>query len=147
MLYHMEQYISNDLTKVFHPALGQRMKFTGNTGMARISAANSNLNGTGTVVDVITGASNGTFIETITVKAVGNTTRGMVRLFLSDGATFTDLLAEIDIPAVVQSSIDQAFSTTLQVDFMLLSGYKIRAATQNAESFNVIAEGTDITYP
>jgi hypothetical protein len=143
----MNQYVSNDLTKVFEPAIGQRVKYTANTGMALISAANSNLDGTGTTVNVITGASNGTYIETITIKAVTNVTRGMVRLFLADLETFTKLIAEIDIPEDTKSSVDQAFCTTLQVDFMLKSGWAIVASTQNAESFAIIAEGLDTTFP
>jgi len=147
MLYKMEQYISNDLTKVFEPAIGQRMKYTANTGMTLISTANSNLDGTGTITNFITGASNGTFIETITIKAITNVTRGMVRLFLRDNESFTKLIAEIDIPEDTKSSVDSAFCITLQVDFMLKSTWSIGASTQNAESFQVIAEGSDITFP
>lgn len=148
MLYHLEQYISNSVQEVFRPAYGQRVKYTANTGMGLISTANSNLDGTGTLVNIITGASNGTYVETITIKALGNTTRGMVRLFITDATpTFTDLIAEINIPAILQTGIDQAFGTTLKVDFMLRSGYKLAASTEKAESFVVIAEGLDTAFP
>jgi hypothetical protein len=143
----MEQYLSNSLTKVFEPAMGQRVKYTANTGKALISVANANLDGTGTLVSVITGASNGTYVETITVTAIGNVTRGMVRLFLTDNELFTKLIAEIDIPEDTVSGIDEAFSTTLKVDFYLKTGYSIEASTQNAESFQVFAEGLDMVFP
>src|SRR5205807_8636071 len=110
--------------------------------------ANANLDGTGTVVFLIGGAGNGTLVETINIKATGNTTRGMVRLFLQDAEpTFTKLIAEIDIPEKTTSSVDEAFSITLQTDFMLKSGYNIAASTQNAETFAVIAEGLDTAFP
>lgn len=143
----MEQYISNDLTQVFEPAIGQRMKFTANTTSAAISTANTALDGTGSIVTVITGGSNGTKIETITIKATGTVSRGMVRLFLADGETFTKLIAEIDIPEQTVSTIDKAFEITLETDFFLRSAYSIGASTNNAESFIVRAEGLDITYP
>ncbi|MGZ3862500.1 MAG: hypothetical protein ACXVPN_02705 [Bacteroidia bacterium] len=147
MLYHLGQYISNSVQEVFKPAIGQRAKFTGNTGMALISTANTNLDGTGTIVSVITGASNGTHIETITIQALGTTTRGMVRLFITDGSTYWNLVAEVDIPAQIQSSIDKAFSTTLHVDFNLVSGKILAASTEKGESFAIVAEGMDLTYP
>lgn len=147
MLYKMEQYISNDLTKVFEPAIGQRAKYTANTTSAAISTANTGLDGSGTIVTVITGASNGSLVETITIKATGSVTRGMIRLFLADGETFTKLIAEIDVPEKTVSTIDAAFELTLQTDFMLKSGLMIAAATNNAESFIVRAEAVDITYP
>ena len=147
MLYKMEQYISNDLTQVFEPAIGQRMKFTANTTSAAISTANTALDGTGSIVTVITGGSNGTKIETVTIKATGTVSRGMVRLFLADGETFTKLIAEIDIPEQTVSTIDKAFEITLETDFFLRSAYSISASTNNAESFIVRAEGLDITYP
>lgn len=147
MLYHLGQYISNSVQEVFKPAIGQRVKYTSNTGMGLISTANSNLDGTGTIVTIIIGASNGTYIETISVKALGNTTKGMVRLFLTDGSTFTDLVAEINVPAKIQSSVDQSFSSTIRVDFMLKSGWSIAASTEKGESFAIVAEGLDTAFP
>lgn len=147
MLYKIQQYISNSLTDVLDSsALGLRVNYTAKTGKALISTANSNLDGTGTIPLVISGSSNGTLVKTITIKAIGNTTRGMVRLFLTNG-TYIDLIAEVDIPERKQDSVDEAFHITLQTDFMLASGLSIKASTQNAESFHIIAEGLDTTFP
>ena len=145
----MEQYISNSLEKVFEPAVAQRVKYTANEGMVVISTANTNLNGTGTIGTVFTsGVANGTLIKTITIKATGNTTRGMVRLFLSDsGPTFTDCIAEIPIPETTISSVDKAFSIMLEVDFMLLNQWVLGVSTEKAESFVVIAECLDTAFP
>ncbi|MFL5752306.1 MAG: hypothetical protein ACJ76F_02780 [Bacteroidia bacterium] len=151
MLYQLDQYLSNSLTKVFEPAIGQRVKYTPNTGSGLISTANTNLNGTGTIVNILVSTdlsvSSGTFIETVTIQAIGNTTRGMVRLFVGDGELILELIAEVDIPSVTVSSVDKAFSITLQTDFMLQSNHVLSASTEKAESFIVIAEGFDTAWP
>lgn len=120
-------------------------QYTANTGIAVISTANSNLDGTGTLVNVITGASNGTLIKTVRIKARVNTTQGMVRLFLYDG-TNTKLLEEVEIPAVTKSASDPAFEKVIPLYFTLKSGWILKASTEKAETFNVIAEGLDWAY-
>ena len=54
--------------------LMERIKFTGNTGIAVISIVNSNLDGSGSIIDIITGAGSGTLVKKTTIKAQGNTT-------------------------------------------------------------------------
>ncbi len=121
-------------------------QYTANTGMQTISTANSNLDGTGTLSSaIITGASNGTLIKTISIKARVNTTQGMVRLFIYDGSN-TKLLTEIEIPAIVKAATDPAFETTVAINYSLKSGWSLKASTQNAETFNVIAEAQDWVY-
>lgn len=120
-------------------------QYTFNTGMARISIANSNLDGTGTLGTVLTAAANGTFIKTVTVKAQTNTTQGMVRLFIYDG-TNTKLISEIEIPAVVKSATDPTFETRIPLNITLKAGYVLKASTENAETFIVIAEAQDWVY-
>ncbi|HYG53370.1 MAG TPA: hypothetical protein VD905_20875 [Flavobacteriales bacterium] len=141
-------YYSNELAYVWQNEIGQRVNYTDNTGMVLISTANTNLDGTGTLGTVLTAASSGTLIRTITIKAIGTTTKGMVRLYIEDsGGTNTDIVAEIEIPAVIPSGTRQAFSTVLEVDYVLENTYKLRVSTQNAESFVVIAEGLNIAFP
>lgn len=121
-------------------------QYTANTGMQTINTANSNLDGSGTLSNsIITGASNGTLIKTVTVKAIVNTTQGMVRLFLYDG-TNAKLILEIDVAAVVKTSEAAAFEAIIPFNFFLKSGWSLKASTENAETFNVIAEGIDWTY-
>jgi hypothetical protein len=141
-------YYSNHLSYVWQNEIGQRVNYTDNTGMALISTANTNLDGTGTIATVLTAASNGTLIRTITIKAIGSTTQGMVRLYVEDsGGTNTDIVAEVKIPAIIPSGTRQAFSTVLEVDYVMKNTYKLRASTQNAESFVIMAEGSDIAFP
>lgn len=121
-------------------------QYTANTGMQTISTANSNLDGTGTLSSaIITGASNGTLIKSVTVKAIGNTTQGMVRLFIYDGSN-TKLLTEVAVTAVTKSSNDPAFEVRVPLNYTLKSGWALKASTEKAESFNVLAEGQNWTY-
>ena len=122
-------------------------QYTTNTGMQTISTANSNLDGTGTLSSaIVTGASNGTLIKTVTIKAQTNTTQGMVRLYVYDGSSLTRLLLEIQIPAVTKSSTDPAFEITVPLYYALESGWQLKASTEKAETFNVIAEGQNWAY-
>lgn len=126
--------------------MAEETQYTANTGMQTISTANTNLDGTGTLsAAIITGASNGTLIKTVTVKAQVNTTQGMVRLFVYDGSN-TKLLTEIEIPAVTKGANDIAFETTIPLNYSLKSGWSLKASTEKGETFNVIAEGLDWTY-
>ncbi len=111
---------------------------------AIISAANTNRDGTGTVVTVVTGALKGTLIELVRVKATGTTTAGMVRLFIHDGTNFR-LYAEISVTAITPSATIQTFEAEYvpTKPLILPSGYSLRATTHNAESFTVLATGGD----
>lgn len=119
-------------------------QYTANTAMNTVSSAESALDGTNAVT-ILTGASNGTLIKTVSVKASGNTTEGMVRLFVYDGVQ-TKIISEINIPRVTKSSRYPTFETTIDLDFILEASSILKATTQNAESFNIIAEGLDFAY-
>lgn len=122
---------------------------TPKTAIASISTANTARNGTGTIATVFTAGSSGSRIERIVVIAQGTTTAGMVRLFIHDGTT-SWLYDEVAVSAITPSGTVPAFTATLQAysnpDLMPLTlptGYSLRAATNNAETFNVIAVGGD----
>ena len=109
----------------------------------QVTAANTNRDGTGTVVDVITGATNGTRIDRITIEATVTTTAGMVRLYIYDG-TNTRLWQESPVYAITPSGTVVTHRAVLDsLRLILPNGYKIRASTHNGETFNVIAEGGD----
>lgn len=120
-------------------------QYTMNTGYQTWNTANSNLDGTGFLANILAATANGTLIKTVTIKATGSTTQGMVRLFIYDG-TNTKLLQEIEVPAVTQSSTDPAFETTVNLNFLLKSGWNLKASTEKAETFCVIAEGLNVAY-
>lgn len=122
---------------------------TPKTAIASISTANTARNGTGTIATVYTAGASGSRIERVVVVAQSTTTAGMVRLFIHDGTTAW-LYDEIPVSAATPSGTVPAFSASLQAftnpDIMPLTlptGYSLRAATNNAETFNVIAVGGD----
>lgn len=126
---------------------GDSAKYTANTGMVVINTANSGLDGGGTTGDVITAASNGTIIKSVRIEMQTRALQGMVRLFIYDG-TNTRLLREIEIPPSVKSSATYpGFSRLIHLNYFLKSGDVLRASTELADTYNVIAEGYDITYP
>lgn len=115
---------------------------------ADISAANTNRNGSGTIVTVATGVAAGTRVDEIVIQATGTTTAGMVRLYVSvdNGATWR-LFDEVPVVAVVPSASLAAFRVSrtylnlrLRNATMLLG-----AAPHNAETFTVHVEGGDLT--
>lgn len=126
--------------------INERAKYTANTGTVLISTANSNLDGTGTLGTLLTAADNGTLIKTITINAIGNTTQGMVRLFVYDGSSVTNLIEEFEIPPSIGSGTYPAYSISYDVNYNLKRDYVLKVSTQNAESFTVIAEGLNWTY-
>lgn len=120
-------------------------------GAVVISTANTNRDGTGTIGTVFTAGASGSRIDGIVIQATGTTTGGMVRLFVHDG-TNARLFDEAPVIAITPSGTAPAFSTALgnsaplatgRYPLMLPSGWSLRASTNNAESFNVIALGGD----
>lgn len=125
--------------------MAEETQYTANTGLTTVSTANSNLNGSGALSTVLIAASNGTLIKTVNIKGQGNSARGMIRLFVYNG-TSSYLLKEIDVYPIAQSSINKSFETRVALNFILKSGYILKASTQNAETYVVTAEGMNLGY-
>lgn len=120
---------------------------TPRTWTAVLSAANTNLDGTGTIVDLVVAAATGTKVERIVVQATAATTTGFVRIFVHNGSA-SRLLREIPVTAVTPSSSVAAFRAELDLSFpssiiVLQTGFKLQASTNNAEAFNVISFGAE----
>lgn len=113
-------------------------------GKADLSAANTNRDGSGTMVDILTGATSGTRVDRITVQATATTTAGMVRLFIHNGTNYR-LWREVAVGAITVGASTPAFWDELaDLDLILPSAsYKLAASTHNAETFVVHAEGAD----
>lgn len=112
------------------------------TEMGQISTANTNRDGTGTIVSIFTAGASGSKILSIEVKATVTTTAGMVRLFVNDGVNMR-LWQEISISAITASGTVQSFYQRIAPDLLLESGWSVQASTNNAETFNVIITGGD----
>jgi hypothetical protein len=118
-------------------------------GVGQISTANTNRDGTGTIGTVFTAGANGSRIDMIDLQATATTTAGMIRLFVHDG-TNAYLVVEVPVTAVTPSATNpaytQQFNTNTMTQFLpivLPTGWSLRASTNNAEAFNVIAFGGD----
>jgi len=114
-------------------------------GVGQVSTANTNRDGTGTLVDIITGVAAGTRIAEVVVEATVTTTAGMVRLYLFDGTT-NRLFDEVAIAAATVSASVKATRVSVTYPNLVLpsASWKLRASTHNAEAINVIALGADL---
>jgi hypothetical protein len=113
--------------------------------LGQVSAANTNRDGTGTIVTIITGAATGTRVVEVVIDATVTTTAGMVRLYLHDG-TNTRMFDEIPVTATTVSASVAAFRASRTYDNLVLpsASWSLRASTHNAEAINVIALGADL---
>ena len=115
-------------------------------GHGIISTANTNLDGSGTIVTIITGGTNGTRITRIVTQAITTTTAGIVRLYIYDGAEYM-LWREISVTAITIDNSTVGFTSTIDLNgekaLILPYGWSLAAAPSIAESFVVTAEGGD----
>ncbi len=109
---------------------------------SQISAANTNLDGSGTVVDAVSAQSAALKIERIAIKAIVSTlVAGMVRFFLHDG-TNARLVREVEVPVITKSASVPAFAASVDCtrpeDIIVVpAGWTLKAATEKADTFNV----------
>lgn len=107
----------------------------------QVSVANTNRDGTGTLVPICAGDASGVVTEQLRIVAVGATTLGMVRFFLSNDTGATKrLIAEMPVTAITPSATQKAFAAEVP-DLAGLTLYDpatiLYAATHNAETFNI----------
>jgi hypothetical protein len=114
-------------------------------GIGQVSAANTALDGSGTVVTILTGGTNGTKISEIVTEGAGTTSATMVRLFLFDG-TNTRLFDEISVAAATPSASVKAnrVSTFYQNLTLPNNNWQLRASTHTATAVNVFAFAADL---
>lgn len=125
------------------PTLPQTYK----SWIGQLTAANTNRDGTGTIVTIATAGTNGSVITSIYLMGVGTVTGGMIRLYIHDGTNYR-LWKEVAVTATTPSGTVAGWSSTIDCSYpgnplYLPTGYSLRASTNNAETFNVIAEGGD----
>lgn len=118
-------------------------------GFGSVSTANTNRDGTGTIVDIITGVAAGTKITEVVVKATGDPADSILTLFLYDGST-SRLFDEIDLgdPAAASTTVT-GYRTSVRYDNLILpsASWKLQAAVTVAltsGALNVFALGGDL---
>lgn len=113
-------------------------------GHARISTANSNRDGTGTVATLFTAGANGSRVDSVSIKATGSTSQGMIRIFVHDGTNYR-LMAEDEVYDIGPSGVDRTHESYIELagGLSLPSGYSLRVSTEKADQIDVMAYGGD----
>lgn len=123
---------------------------TPKVAIATINTANTARDGTGTVTTLFTAGASGSRIDRVVIQATGTTTLGVVRLFIHNGTTaylWSEQLIAAKAPTTTENAVQYTQSVNNRPDIFPLvipSGYSLRVSTNNAESFNVIAQGGDL---
>jgi hypothetical protein len=118
-------------------------------GVGTVSVANTNRDGTGTIVDVITGAATGTRILEVVLKATNDPADCTLTLFLNDGST-SHIFDEIDLgnPAPGSTTLPSYRGIVAYNNLVLPSAsWKLQAAITVAPTggtVKVIAFGGDL---
>lgn len=119
-------------------------------GVAAVSAANTNRDGTGTIVDILTGVAAGTKITSLAFQATGDPADSIVTIFLHNGTSYF-LYDEVDLsnPAAASTTVSGSRFSRAYADLVLPSAsWKIAAAITvalTAGVINVFAFGADLT--
>jgi len=118
----------------------------GSLDAAQVSAANTNRDGTGTIVTLAAGTTEGKRIHVVRIKAIVTTTAGMIRFYYSpDNGVTNRLIGEVVVAAIVVGAGVAGF----EYDWVPPAGWLIlmgttqllRASTHNAEAHNLLAVG------
>lgn len=117
----------------------------GNGGTAGpLLTANTAMNGTGTVLTVFTAGANGSYVQRLIARPVGNNTASVLRVFINNGSTNATvanniLIAELTLPTVTGSGQTAALqSNELNLNFALPAGYKINVTLGTTVAAGVV---------
>lgn len=115
-------------------------------GMGVITAANTAMDGTGTVVTVFTAdATEGSFVERLRIRALGTNVASVLRVFLNNGganssAANNALIDEVPLPATSASNTTAQPAIELGLNMALPAGWTIMVTLGTA-----VAAGYEIT--
>jgi hypothetical protein len=119
-------------------------------GVAAVSTANTARDGTGTIVDILTGVAAGTLVNRIAVQTTGDPADSVLTLFIHNGTSYF-LFDEIDLgnPAAASTTVVGFRAERMYGDLILpTASYKFAAAITvalTAGVMNVFAFGADLT--
>lgn len=123
---------------------------TPRAAVVAVSTANTNRDGTGTIVDILTGASTGTKVNEISVQATGDPADSVVTIYLHNGTSYF-LFDEFDIgdPTAASTTVTGYRVRRYYDNLILPSGsWKVGAAITVALAagvLNVFAFGGDMS--
>ncbi len=119
-------------------------------GFASVTVANAGRDGTGTVVDALTGVAAGTRIERVVLQATGDPADSIVTMFLHNGTSYL-LFDEFDLgnPAAASTTVSGYRVEKTYPDLVLASAsWKIAFAITvalTAGAVNCFVLGSDLT--
>ena len=113
--------------------------------LGALSAANTNTDGTGALVSLITGGANGTLLLAVAAQAKQTTSAGVIRMYLYDGTSAYSLVYEFKVTAQTQSASVIGWSDVWVPShrFIIPKNYILKAAPTQAETFALTAFGGD----
>lgn len=114
-------------------------------GYGTVETANSSLDGSGTIVDLLTGRDYGTIIDTVVIKAIQDTSPGMIRFFLKSGGGYT-LIREVPVPQIAISNNSPSWEEVLSFNGITIQdGDTLSVSTQVSDKFKVTVFGITVT--
>lgn len=116
--------------------------------MANTASANTAIDGTGTITEVIQGATGGTRVLELVVKLAATSAAAQVNVFLTtDSGTTWRCFDSIAVSAATVSTTVASARTSRKYDNLLLasSAHRIGFTTTIAQSTNVITLGGNLT--
>ena len=128
---------------------GMQFATTPRIGIGAVSTANTNFDGTGTIVDLLTAGSSGTKINRIIIQATVDPADSMIPIFLYNGSTYYlyDIF-DIGNPATSSATVAGYRDERSYSDLVLpTSSWKISASITVALTsgvMNVFALGADL---
>lgn len=134
-----------------YPSSSFYLDETADSSRVTASTANSNLDGTGTLAQLLqvgTGI-NGMWLNSITAKAITNSDEGMIRIFIQrEGWSSARLIREIYVPGITKQANVPAFTGTadFRQGLALEVNDRVKVSTQNAETFEITGCGKTWTY-
>jgi hypothetical protein len=112
-----------------------------------VSSANTAIDGSGTITELIAGATGGTRVLEIVVKGAATSAAANINIFLTtDGGTTYRLFDTISVTAVTTGNTTPTFrGRTAYTNLVLASSsHRVGITTTIAQSTNVIALGGDL---
>jgi hypothetical protein len=110
-------------------------------GFVQSTAANTARDGTGTIVDIFTGTTNGDRIDEVRSTWTVTSAAGMIRYYVKKSGGSYRLIHEEPVPVVTVSATQPAFECVWPCQLLLNNGDLLSVATEKAEAVNNWAIG------
>lgn len=109
-----------------------------------LTAANTNMDGTGTVTGVFTAGANGSFLKAVQFRPLGTNVSTVARVFINNGSTNTvaannAIVGEVTIPASTASNTTQQPDFIVPLNFALPATYVVNVTIGTAVAAGIMA--------